>query len=375
MPIDSSFKRFFRDTIPNWDHDGTPPNVRENLWKVIHCGTPVLGGDVYASRTEQKIVYHTCKSRFCPCCGARASDLWKDDLEATIPDMMYREINFTMPRIFWSLFEQNRELLNELPAVGAKAIAFWAKAEHGARVILMVVQQTYGGFLNFYPHLHCLASAGGLDETRLRWVPDLRFFEKRQKHGLMLAWRYALLAFIDAAIQTNRLKSVLCKDELVQILHTERQRDWHIYVGRQVRKGAVIEHIGRYIRKPPISQRRLRKLDDDRVEYVAKDTRNERMRPMTYTNREFLSLLLPHVADRYCNSMRYFGLLAPRSKGLLSVVFDLLKQKQKPKPVHTSWALSLERTFHNNPLIGRDGSVLQKVGYLQSVPATEPTVQ
>jgi hypothetical protein len=191
------------------------------------------------------------------------------------------------------------------------------------------------------------------------------------------------LAFIDAAIQTNILKSVLCKDELVQILHRESQRDWHIYVGRQVRKKAVIEHIGRYVRKPPISQRRLRRLDDDRVEYIAKDTKNERMRPMTYTNREFLSLLLPHVADRYCNSMRYFGLLAPRSKGLLSVVFDLLKQKRKPKPPRLSWALSLERTFHNNPLIGRDGSILRRVGYLeplfgaqcpQGSPQNRPTV-
>ena len=31
-----------------------------------------------------------------------------------------------------------------------------------------------------------------------------------------------------------------------------------------------------------------------------------------------LPTVMPHVNDRYCNSMRYFGLLAPRSKMLLT---------------------------------------------------------
>jgi Putative transposase len=68
-----------------------------------------------------------------------------------------------------------------------------AKARHGARVILMVVQQTYGGFLNFYPHLHLLVSAGGLDKTRLRWMHELELTSKEHRYELMLAWCFALL--------------------------------------------------------------------------------------------------------------------------------------------------------------------------------------
>lgn len=364
MPRNDSLTTFLRDTIAYWDHPGTPVNVRENLWKILRCGTPILGGDVYASPTEMRIVYYTCKSRFCPSCGARTSQLWEGDLDATIPRVPYREVNFTMPRVFWLIFEQNRELLNELPAVGARAIAYWVKGEHNARVILMVVQQTYGGFLNFYPHLHCLVSAGGLNENRLEWIPDLRLAEKQQKHGLMLAWRFALISFVHAAIRANKLRSPLSRDELNQILQRESQRAWNVYVGHQVSKLKVIAHIGRYIRRPPIVQRRFKRLDDDRVTYEAKDTRNHRLTPVTHTNQEFLNLLLPHVVDRYRNSMRYFGLLAPRSKAQLSVVFDLLRQKQKPKPVRLPWALSLQATFGRNPLMGQDGVFLHKIGYL-----------
>jgi hypothetical protein len=200
-------KELLKDTVAQWDHTGTPPNVRDSFWKVIKCGTAALGAEVFASSTEVKIVYHTCKSHFCPSCGARAASLWAEELKTAIPNIPYREINLIMPKVFWPLFQQNRHLLNDLPAIGADAIDYWATARYGVRVILMVVQQTYGGFLNFYPHLHTLVSAGGLEESCVRWVDDLKFRKEEHQHELMLAWRYALLAYLDAAIKVDALNS------------------------------------------------------------------------------------------------------------------------------------------------------------------------
>jgi|SRR5581483_5497201 len=358
-------KAFLKDTISDWDHEGTAPNVRENFWKVINCGTIALGAEVFGCPGEMKLVCHTCKSRFCPGCGARAAAIWQEELKAAIPDVGYREINFTMPQVFWPFFQENRQLLNDLPAVGARAIEYWAKARYGARVILMVVQQTYGGFLNFYPHLHTLVSAGGLDESRVRWIDNLAFNRKEHKHELMLAWRYALLAYLDSAIKANAIKSDLSMNELTHVLQTQARRWWNIFVGREVSKAVVIKHVGRYIRKPPIAQYRLKRLNENEVQYLVWDTRNNCRVQVKFTDQEFLALLMPHVADRYCNSMRYFGLLAPRSKNLLSLVFDVLKQPRQPKPAPLSWAMSLHLTFGTNPLIGRDGSVLQRLGRMK----------
>jgi hypothetical protein len=365
MATSAVLKQFLEDTIADWDRDGTPVNVREAWWKVLKCGTPALGAEVFASTTEQRIVYHTCKSRFCPSCGMRAAGLWQAKLETAIPLTAYQEINLTMPQVFWPIFQQNRELLNDLPAVGARAIEYWAKVRHNARVILMVVQQTYGGFLNFYPHLHTLVSGGGLDETNVRWIDNLEFAKKEHRHELMLAWRFALLGYLNAAIRVNRLKSDRSADELACILQTEGKRIWNIFVSRAVHKRTVIDHIGRYLRKPPIAQYRLRRLNDKEVQYLAKDTRNSCLMPVRYTNQEFLKCLIPHVPDRYCNSMRYFGLLAPRSSSLLSLTFDLLNQKQRSAPCYLPWAASLARTFGTNPLIGKDGSVLRLVGRIE----------
>lgn len=105
------------------------------------------------------------------------------------------------------------------------------------------------------------------------------------------------------------------------------------------------------------------------MQHLAKDTKNRRLTTVIYSKREFVNLLLPHVNDPYWNSMRYFGLLAPRSKMLLTQVFSALKQQQRPRPVTLSYAQSICKTFGQNPLIGLDGQPLLRVGHINPLPS------
>ena len=52
-----------------WDRDDTRPAVREAFAKLVDCGTEALGAEIFASDTEERVMYHTCKSRACPSCG------------------------------------------------------------------------------------------------------------------------------------------------------------------------------------------------------------------------------------------------------------------------------------------------------------------
>ena len=62
-----------------WDRDGTRPSVREAFGKVVDCGTEALGAEVFASDSEERVVFHTCKSRACPSCGYQATRAWQRD--------------------------------------------------------------------------------------------------------------------------------------------------------------------------------------------------------------------------------------------------------------------------------------------------------
>ncbi|MBZ5509475.1 MAG: transposase zinc-binding domain-containing protein [Acidobacteriia bacterium] len=60
-----------------WDHPGVRAAVRKNFNRVVACRTPALGTEVFSSRKEEKVCFHSCKSRSCLSCGHRATILWQ----------------------------------------------------------------------------------------------------------------------------------------------------------------------------------------------------------------------------------------------------------------------------------------------------------
>jgi hypothetical protein len=196
-----------------------------------------------------------------------------------------------MPIEFRGIFQQNKHLLHGVSAMGAEAIMQWAKARHDVRLIVIVVHQTFGGFLNFVPHLHVMVSAGGLHESTNRWIPSLKFDDDE----LMRAWRYALIAFMAEACKRGCLKSNLSKSELFDMFTTQHKRRWNLFVGRRGSKAYRLQHDGRYVRRPPIAQHRLARVGSHEVEYLARDTRNKQFVTKRYKNEEFVDTLIQHV--------------------------------------------------------------------------------
>jgi len=362
MTSEHPLKQFLRLTREKWDHAGTPVHVRESFISILNCGTIVLGAEVYASATEWKLVYHTCKSRFCPSCGQRATEAWQEELEAILPDIPYVGTTLTVPEEFRPILQENHDLLHGMPAMAADAIQLWAKARYRVRILVVVVQQTFGGFLNFHPHMHVLLSAGGLQESTNRWIHRLAW----DKHELMQAWRYAVIAFLAEALKKKVLQPTLFGKDLMDMLKVQLKREWHVFITHAMSKAHFLQYAGRYIRRPPIARHRLNIVNDRTVEYLAKDTRNNRFQTLRFSIERFLHILMKHVPDAGRHSMRYFGLLAPRSiHRTLAAVFMLLGQKKRPKPGRLDWASLRLKCFGQDPLIDDRGERMSRVGQLR----------
>lgn len=101
-----------------------------------------------------------------------------------LPEIPYAGVCLTMHSDFWPIFQQNRSLLDDLPAIGAGVLQDRAEQNFGAQIAVLAVRHTFGAHLNFNAHLHILASTVGLAKTNDRLVYDIRF----DKDAIVKKW-------------------------------------------------------------------------------------------------------------------------------------------------------------------------------------------
>jgi Putative transposase/Transposase zinc-binding domain len=361
MNNNQPLKQILIATRAHWDRSEIRPAVRENFEKMINCRTPALGAEVFASETEEKLVYHTCKSRSCASCGQRATLLWQREQWNALPDIPYSGMGFTMPRELWPIFRRNRQLLHDLPALAAAVIQQWVKMRYGVRVLIVVLPHTFGRHLTFNAHLHVMVSAGGLKESEGRWIAPLHF----DRYSLMHMWRYAVITYLRAVLKKGLLASEASPEELRVLLKTQYERWWNVYVDQIRSKWHFLRYVARYVRRPPIAQHRFTKITDREVEFLTKDLKEKRVVTTHYLIEEFVDALAEHVPDRYRHAMRRFGLLAPRTQHTASAaMFLLLGQTKRPRPRRLSWRNSLRKYFGVDPLVDSRGQCMHRVGRL-----------
>ena len=71
------------------------------------------------------------------------------------------------------------------------------------------------------------------------------------------------------------------------------------------------------------------KITKGEIHFRRKDLRQKKIVITKYSAAEFVQALGDHVPDRYRNAIRYFGLLAPRSKRLIAHGLLALLRQQK----------------------------------------------
>jgi len=349
------FQRLATGNRDLWDKDGVRQTVRNNLDKVTKCRTPLLGAESFASDTEIKTVFHTCKSRFCPSCGHRATLLWQRKQWCALPDVRYSEICFTMPDVLWPLLRHDRQLLHDIAALGASVIRRWVQANYGLLPLILVIPHTFGRRLNFHPHLHILVSAGGLNTRENRWV-HFRHFDK---YALAYWWRFAVTKYLAEVLGAKAENG----ESLNRTLQQQSKRRWNIHIRRFSSKSHFLRYAGRYLRRPPIAENRFISVTDRDVVFWANDLKLKAWVKVSVSVEEFLELLTQHVLDRYVHGIRYFGLLSPAAKHRFSTtVFALLGQAQRPRPRRLSWSQSIKSHFGYDPLMDSSGRRMRWVG-------------
>ena len=294
---------------------------RRALRSITLCRTAALGG--HKTRCDhcghEAMAYNPCGNRSCPKCQSVARAAWLAKRQSEVLDTPYEHSVFTLPQDLAPLVLQNPRPLYDLlfRAVSQTLLDIGGDPKHlGADLGGMAILHTWGGQLQFHPHLHCVLPAGGLAPDGSRWVacrPDFflpvrvlsRRFRRLYLKGLERLYEQ------DQLTLSGRCRELSEPKPWRRLLATLRDKEWVVYAKEPCDSDQILTYLARYTHRVAISNHRLVALQDGEVTFRFKDhKRRGQLRNQTLDAIEFLRRFVLHVLPNGLHKVRYFGFMA-----------------------------------------------------------------
>lgn len=300
--------------------------VIDEVEKMLHCRDPEYGFLTYKCPEcgANKTIPLACKSRICPQCGKKYADEWADQLAQTLYAVSHRHMVFTIPEELRSVLDADRSLLKVLMDAVSNTMQQMIKQRRGAVPGVVCILHIYGKDLNLNPHVHVLATEGGLTKKG-EWVP-VSFLEYGK---LRRIWLYQLLTMVK-----REMPRTVENSRFIDSLFKKHPEGFYIYAKRRVTKPKrIAAYIGRYLRHPAIAESRI---SDFNVEtnmvtywYEEKGKGKGKKQFVTLSALEFIDRLVRLIPDKNLKLIRYYGLYSRRTQGKLQKMLTPLS-REKP---------------------------------------------
>src|ERR1017187_3767926 len=208
-----------------------------------------------------------------------------------------------MPQELWRLFRDNPRLAKALPVLATKLIEARVLAKYGLRVGIIAILHTFNGKLEFNSHVHTMVTGGGLYGSSDTWVSRVYY----ERDPLMEAWRRAVIALLRAALRAGQLCTNMDVAQMEEMLTQQEKRWWSIKIQSFKSKEHFLRYAGRYVRRPPIAQRRITYIGKRNVRFWYKDKKLRRRVEVQCSLEEFIDRWTQHIPERYQHGVRSFG--------------------------------------------------------------------
>lgn len=292
------------------------------------CRTSALGGNLEkcGDCAEERNSYNSCCNRHCPKCQNLARRKWVESRKGELLPIDYHHVVFTIPEQLNDLVLRNKPVLYKIlfAASAATLQTIAADPRHlGARIGFFSVLHSWGQNLLFHPHIHCVATGGGISLDGTRWVSSKpgfflpvrvlsRLFRRLFLEALEDAFRENLLIFPGTIAP---LRESVAFFELTASL---RRIDWVVY-SKPPFGGPhqVLEYLGRYTHRVALDNRRILNVHEGKVTFQYKQYRSadaHKSRTMTLDADEFIRRFLLHSLPPRAPRIRHYGLFAGRTK-------------------------------------------------------------
>jgi hypothetical protein len=313
---------------------------RRAFLALSRCRTAALGGHVCACDHCGVCLnsYNSCRNRHCPKCQAGVAAAWLERECQLLLPIEYHHVVFTLPHELGPLALQNSPLVYELlfQAVAGTLRQIAADPKHlGAEIGVVAVLHTWGQTMQHHPHIHCVASGGGLaldaDGRRAepaRWLSCPRgfFLPVRVLSEVYRGKFLDLLRSAHAAEQLQfhgELADLAEPTAFAALLKPLYAKDWVVNSQPAGGPEVVLKYLARYVRRVAISNSRLVSMADGKVTFTWKDYAHEgKQRQLPLAAEEFLRRFFQHVLPKGFHKVRHYGFLV---NGQRKVKLDLCR--------------------------------------------------
>jgi hypothetical protein len=206
--------------------------------------------------------------------------------------------------------------------------------------------------LEFNSHVHAIVTAGGFSSSSSSWQETVYY----EQDALLDSWRKAVIKLLRAALHAGQLVSTSTADQIKSILSEQEKRWWSVKIQSFKSKDHFLRYAGRYVRRPPIAQKRVTFVGERIVRFWYKDKKLRRKVFVGCSPEEFIDRWSRHILERYSHAIRSFGLFAPRGMHqTFDAVFAILGQERRSLPKPRRWLESIKRDFNRDPLLDSKG--------------------
>ena len=356
------FLKILRDVFPVLQTLNLRPVVISEIKKVLNCRNPKNGTMYCCDRCNQiRFVPFTCKSRFCPSCGNLYNLQRANALAERMFDVPHRHVIFTIPDVLRHYFLEDRSLLNVLFEASARtyktvvAQGFTGPLTPG----IICVLHTFSRSSDWNPHVHCLATEGGLTKWGAwRRRPYISY------SNLSLIYQDILLKMLRHRIPDFAPIEKVLREKYHKGFNVEAAPPPKYLQGDNNLK-KLVKYVARYLGRLCIGTSRIDSYDGKTVTFhydahIGRTGNKTKRMSESLLAIDFILRLAQHIQDPHFVMVRYFGFYS--THGLNSDPVDKAFQKDnlhwlydtashKARLYHCHWRGAMKRIFYVDPLI------------------------
>ena len=307
--------------------------VLRDVSRMIRCKTSALGYSCFKCPNcgEEKIVYNTCKSRFCNSCGVKYSKQRALSIESKLITGNHRHLVFTISDILWPLFLEDRNRLNYMFVAVSKTLLSWYNEKYKLLKFkpgFILTLHTFGRDDKWNVHIHCLLSefALGLNgERKIDFIPFDMLRKRFQK---------ILLDLLEKDIGKDKFRPIK------NFIYSKYNNGFYVRAKKNEFPDSkkAISYILRYCGRPCFAQYRIIDIDsNDFISFWYQRHEDDKFVVEKIHIFEFIARLIRHIPEPQFKTIRYYGFYSSHKHALYE------KCKKKIESFKISFLKSLNK--------------------------------